>query len=90
MNPSRDYAKIMSGDVRHVRTSSNRNPLGKGYFAGHAILVTSCMNQKDDRNTLTGFILEGGWDALAGRAAQKPSQQQPPGQLGRFLRHRLK
>lgn len=64
--------------------------LGGKYFAGPVVLVTSCIKQDNRGGTLTGFILEGGRYALAGRAAQKSRQQQPPGQLGRSLRHRLK
>lgn len=52
INPSRDYTKIMSGKsstTLDVRISLNHNPLGGRYFAGHAVLVTSCINQEGDR-----------------------------------------
>jgi len=70
--------------VGHVHSlfSRARNSPDRKYFAKHVAVVSRIGHTRTTGivfQKLTSFILEGKRHALAGRAAQKSRQQQPPG-----------
>lgn len=103
MNFSPNFTKIMTerrgrdattlGTCGLAISSSSNSPrwkISRGTRNGRVTYRTHENNERWSLSKLTGLILEGKRYALAGRAAQKSHQQQPPGQLGRSPQHRLK